>query len=284
MDQLAYVNKNIIAGDRIIYSVNRAGSGFVSEGFRIERNAAYPYCVLHYVSKGSGVLNSRGKKYHVKSGQLFVLNAYEAHMYMTDPKDILSLNWIEFYGGDSIRLIDAFLSRCSLVLDAPGSRNVNDLIYGIITCLKNGGEEDPYLISQKVYTMLLCLLKSANVGISAAQTVHGASSIQRALDYIDLHLHENLSIQCLSSISNFNATYFSKLFREQIGLTPARYIMNRRVNKAREELAEKGTPVELLAEKLGFCNASHFIRLFKKSTGLTPSAYRREYLLYRQKI
>ena len=95
-------------------------------------------------------------------------------------------------------------------------------------------------------------------------------------NYCDASLtNANLAIECRMS-----EVYFRKLFTKYYGISPKQFIIDVRIQKAKQLLAEGVLSVSAISEKCGFSNPYHFCRLFKQHTRKTPSEYRKENLIY----
>lgn len=283
MEPFQYMNSDFANFNELIYRINRAGSGQVDADFSIQRNSSYPYCVIHYVVAGSGELEYRGKKYYVKNGQCFILNAFEAHCYCANPNKPFELNWIEFNGGDCAKLIGAVLNSNLPIIDELQSGVINKYMLRIYKYLKNDVKGREIFISKIVYNILMQLLAGCKSVAYSDLPESKVSDVQKVIRYIDSNLNQNLSMERLAKFINYNPQYFTKLFQRFTGITPVKYIMNRRISRAKELLGSGDVQVDLLAEQLGFCNASHFIRKFKKAEGLTPAEFRKESIYYYKK-
>ncbi len=98
--------------------------------------------------------------------------------------------------------------------------------------------------------------------------------LNRVTDYVDAHYAEPIPLERLAAEACLSPFHFSRLFREATGLTPHRYVTERRVRAAREALAlDRATLLEVAAEH-GFGSQDNFTRVFRRSTGLTPGQYR----------
>jgi len=96
-----------------------------------------------------------------------------------------------------------------------------------------------------------------------------SQSMNHLLSYIFDHLDENLTIDRLSQMMHFNPRYFIKLFKQETGCSPHKYINSLRMYKA-ERLIREGTPVNRVAEMVGFSNNSSFSRAFRTYWGTQP--------------
>lgn len=101
---------------------------------------------------------------------------------------------------------------------------------------------------------------------------HHYSRIDEILAYIDQHLVEDLSITVLASHFYLNSSYLSKIFKEITGTTINRYIVAKRVARAKALLSE-GRSVAETCLLCGFGDYSNFLRSFTKIVGMTPKKY-----------
>lgn len=280
MESFQYMNNDFVNSNELLYRVNRAGSNEVDLDFSIERNSSYPYCVIHYVKNGSGQLTYRGKKYSLKKGQCFILNSFESHRYCSDTRNTFELNWMEFNGGDSAKLVGVFLN-CNLpIMNEALSEITNKYMLRIFTYLNISSKNRDILISKAIYSILMKLLaECGNISYNSLPDLK-INDVKKVMNHIDCNLGENLSMEQISKVINYNPQYFTKLFQRYIGVTLAKYVLDRRISKAKELLSTEEIQIDLIAEQLGFCNASHFIRKFKKAEGLTPAEFRKESMAY----
>lgn len=102
--------------------------------------------------------------------------------------------------------------------------------------------------------------------------------MKRVLDYIDGNLFEPLTLNQLSAEACLSPFHFSRLFKEATGLSPRRYVTDRRVEAAKTALASGQLPLGDIAMDKGFGSLDNFIRVFRKSTGETPARYRKRAL------
>lgn len=98
-------------------------------------------------------------------------------------------------------------------------------------------------------------------------------AIERALRFIHLNYETELSLQEVAEHSNMSSTYFSVLFKEQMGESYIKYVTKLRIEQAKK-LLKNGAKVNEVSEKVGYYNYRHFSVLFKKHVGMTPGKYR----------
>lgn len=101
------------------------------------------------------------------------------------------------------------------------------------------------------------------------------SLLIRAKDYIWANLAEDLSIDAIAAAANMSKYHFIRLFNQQFGLTPYQYVINCRVNLARQYI-ELGFTASHVALDAGFADNSHLNRHFKRVFGITTKQYQRQ--------
>jgi AraC family transcriptional regulator len=98
--------------------------------------------------------------------------------------------------------------------------------------------------------------------------------LQRVLDYIETSLATDIRLEELAAQACLSPFHFSRLFREATGLSPHRYVIDRRVQAARQELARDNMSLVDIALEFGFGSQANFTRVFRKAMSLTPGQYR----------
>ena len=97
----------------------------------------------------------------------------------------------------------------------------------------------------------------------------------RAKDYILANIADDLSIDAIAASANMSKYHFIRLFNQQFGLTPYQYVINCRVNLARQYI-ELGFTASHVALDAGFADSSHLNRHFKRVFGITTKQYQRQ--------
>jgi AraC family transcriptional regulator len=98
--------------------------------------------------------------------------------------------------------------------------------------------------------------------------------LARVLDYIGDNLADDLSLSELATVADMSPHYFAELFRRSTGHPPHRYVLLRRIERAKQVLAVTRGSVLDVGLEIGFQNSSHFARVFRKFVGMSPSQFR----------
>ena len=99
--------------------------------------------------------------------------------------------------------------------------------------------------------------------------------LRRVLDHIAAHLSGDTSLQRLAELAGLSPSHFALAFRQSTGLPPHRYVLQQRVERAKELLTDPQLSLAQVGYAAGFASQAHFTTVFRKLVGITPAAYRR---------
>ncbi|GAB2532195.1 response regulator transcription factor [Gracilibacillus alcaliphilus] len=101
------------------------------------------------------------------------------------------------------------------------------------------------------------------------------SVVQTICEFIDLHYAENITRATMAKIVFLSPDYIAKIFKKETGLPLVQYLINKRVDVAKDLLKNTNLPIHTISDRVGYDNYSYFTKLFKKETGYTPLDYRK---------
>lgn len=105
------------------------------------------------------------------------------------------------------------------------------------------------------------------------------NSIAQITRYIRDNFNDaDLSLNTISEHTYLTTAYMCKIFKDNTGTTINKYILEYRINKAKELLKTRGMKISDVAGKVGYTDGNYFTKIFRKETGLTPSEFRQKYL------
>lgn len=101
------------------------------------------------------------------------------------------------------------------------------------------------------------------------------ASLRRVHDYVDRHLDRTISLAELARLTGLSVFHFARSFKQSQGITPHRYVMQRRIQHAQRMLATTDLPLCEIACAAGFADQSHLARHFRQQIGVPPGYFRR---------
>ncbi|MBB2480146.1 response regulator [Bacillus sp. APMAM] len=112
--------------------------------------------------------------------------------------------------------------------------------------------------------------------IQSSRNLGSRQNILKAVQYMEEHFpNESLSLQDVANFIGVSDAYFSRTFKEEMGIGFIKYLIDLRMKKAKELLKISNMKTYEVAIYVGYSDYPHFSRTFKKTFGLTPSEYRK---------
>jgi AraC family transcriptional regulator len=100
---------------------------------------------------------------------------------------------------------------------------------------------------------------------------------RRVKEFIDAHLDGEVSVMQLARTCGLSSHHFSRAFRRSTGMAPHQWLLQRRVDKAKQLLRSAKLPLSEVAAVCGFAHQSHFTRVFSQSVGVSPGRWQRQH-------
>jgi AraC-like DNA-binding protein len=202
----------------------------------------------------------------------------------------------QFVINNPFHSVHFYLPRVALNLVAEGAeaRKVEELRYqpgtGVDDAIMRGlvGSLMPAFENPEQASRLFVEHVTLAVAIHAAQTYGGmtpaprlargglaAWQVKRAQETLAANLEGDISLADLANDCGLSASHFSRAFRQSTGLSPHRWLVQRRVDLAKRLLSDRKLSLAEIALSCGFTDQSHFTRVFSAIVGVSPGAWRR---------
>ncbi|OCA74819.1 helix-turn-helix domain-containing protein [Chryseobacterium arthrosphaerae] len=120
--------------------------------------------------------------------------------------------------------------------------------------------------------LLIRLMQTQARSMVEKNIVKNRSRIGFVVDYIKRNLHQKLSIDSIAKLAYVSKSNFFKMFKDEFGTSPNDFILQERINKAKELLASQNS-IKETAYQTGFSDTNYFTRVFKQLVGVTPKSY-----------
>ncbi len=233
---------------------------------------------FYYVTKGTCVITIAGKKYYGKEGTCFFIPANTRHAYRNVKGAPFEKFWFHFdlYPNSSIfQLLNLNYSI----------HTKDDAIFKLFEELTAKYESDTITDRLDVKSLAMKILSSyidASHKTAKVASPDSEEKISGVLSYIDEKIATHISNLELSELCYQHPNHFVRFFKKKTGLTPQKYITERRVQMAKRLIEQTDLKFTDIAAQVGFCDAPHLSKVFKKYYSLTPQEYRK--VRDRQKI
>jgi AraC family transcriptional regulator len=98
---------------------------------------------------------------------------------------------------------------------------------------------------------------------------------RRAKELMDAGIDSGLTLEVLAQSCSLSKRHFARAFRQSTGMAPYQWLQHRRIDKAKQLLAQSTISLSAIGLECGFADQSHFTRAFLRVTGVTPRKWRR---------
>lgn len=124
-------------------------------------------------------------------------------------------------------------------------------------------------------TLALHLLRQTEpLGVAAGHGRLSRAALARSLELIESSIESGVSLQTLAASVSLSRAHFAESFRRSTGLSPHRYLTQRRLQRARTLLRHSMLSLSEVALRCGFSSQAHFCEAFRRDTGATPRRFR----------
>jgi AraC-like DNA-binding protein len=104
----------------------------------------------------------------------------------------------------------------------------------------------------------------------ALRAVASDARVAAAIDYIEAHLDEPVTVRTLAGRVHLSSSAFSRAFRDATGRSPYQFVKQARLERARDLLTAHRLTVSAAARAVGYSSTSHFIQEFRRRFGVNP--------------
>ncbi|CAN5298459.1 AraC family transcriptional regulator [soil metagenome] len=231
-----------------------------------------------YITKGQGVFECEScRETIIKEGTVIFLFPNEWHRYKPLEDTGWDEYWIGFKGEMAQNIMTSFFKKDTPFLHTGFNENLLNIFAEVIEKTKHEKAGYQPLVSGAVMYLLGRLHY-----ISKQHSFTEADNIESIVSRARLILRENIdkdfSIEQISTELNVGYSWFRKIFKSYTGIAPGQYMIQLKIDKAKELLSDPSKTVKAVAYELKFDTCFYFSKLFKEKVGITPVQFRKKNL------
>lgn len=266
-----FVSAAQFAKDNLLY-IQEAGHFSCGDKYYTKRTGLNSFLIMVTIS-GKGILEYCDEKYEINPGTVMFIDCRRRQHYYTDSSTKKwEMSWVHFNGKSAQAYYKRFLEKNNNtpVAMLADDNSLNEILENITeTAVNYAKSPENDIIADNLLNTLLkeCVITSG----AAKSAVPG--SINRIAHYIRHNYRENISLDFLAKEFNISKYHLQRTFKEVIGTSPAKYLSNIRINRAKSLLRGTNLTVSEISERIGM-ETNYFIQVFKSSENMTPKHYR----------
>lgn len=243
-----------------------SGHYYCTERYYIERES-YPYLLILFIREGKMDVQYDERKYVIGKGDVLLLDCNRPHYYHAH--NGLEFLYMHFDGGNAHAIVDLILkNNGSPVFHHEQCVTVGKKLYEMVRFFEHNGIANMFQEAYWIDRILFYLASPEKMEIQEDDPV------EQAIQYIQLHSCENISLDTLSHIVRLSPSYFSHMFKRKTGYAPSEYVLKTRMEKALLLLVHSHKTVSEIAEEVGYGSSAAFINIFKRKIKMSPKTYR----------
>ncbi|WP_130891611.1 MULTISPECIES: AraC family transcriptional regulator [Fusobacterium] len=236
-------------------------------------NHFHKHFVIGFIEKGERKLSCLNKEYIVGSGDITIFNPYDVHtceQINELPLDYRCLNVSEEIMEKNIINITEIKEKINFSPTVITNLYLSSLIKELHSLITKKSRE---FRKEEIFILILeYLVKYHSIPFENNYSVKQSENIKRVCEFLEKNFDKNISLDTLTSLTDFSKYHLLRSFTKETGITPYGYLETVRIEKAKNFL-EKGVSPAETAFLTGFSDQSHFSNFFKKFIGLTPKQY-----------
>lgn len=232
--------------------------------------------LLHIVLDGKGTFSTPSHTYELEKNSIFLIYPNQTTYYQADADDPWTYIWIGFNGPKAETLLRyAGFTPEQQTAFLPDTAPYETAVHGILTsCQLNLSSE--LRRSQYLYAFVAQLaddLHQAHPGVPEF-SYPGSTYVRYALDYIEHHYRQRIKVSDIANYVGISRAHLTNCFNKELKLSPREYLIDYRMNKAKDLLTTTALPINQIASSVGYEDPLSFSKAFKLVTGVSPKSYR----------
>ena len=237
------------------------------------RRGESPFVLLQHTIAGRGQLRYERRRSELNPGETLLLQFPHDNRYWLGRGDRWEFFWLCLNGREVLRVW-----REALALHGPVVRLAPPAIErlaGLCLSVLDGNAASAPRASAIAYEAAMCVAEELLPRQPAIGTILPAE-IERILALCRMQLSDPaLDVERLASAAGYSRYHFTRLFAASVGVPPARYVMQARMEEAIRQLRRGNVSVKQVADRCGFVDANYFGKVFRRFFGINPRDFRR---------
>lgn len=238
--------------------------------YAVHRNIHNSYLLIVMMS---GALNyqTRRQRGTIRVGQALLLDCSLPHSYQAQGR--CSFTFIHFDGAQSQEIFEHISRSGGSVIRLTDSTRMHEMVGELLGYMRDDRRVNEAQTSAMLYGILMVLMQSS--GVSGEGKI-GNSIVDQAIDYIQSHLAEHLTVEGIAANAGYSPSYFSHVFHKETGMSPYHFVVQSRMDYAMQLLQTTRLSIQDIAFQVGFNSVANFCYAFRKEKGMSPHECRQK--------
>ena len=234
---------------------------------------------FYYVLSGKGGFSRCRQKqaqgsFSLRAGQGFLLCPGEGGVFTADSHASLEYVWLAFSGLKAPELLSLAGLGCDSPLYTGSDPGKQRLMRDEMLYIVNHNDASPLHLTGHLYLFLDALRESSDQRKDIAGIKSKESYANAAVTFIEQNYQRDIGVEDIAGFCGLNRSYFGKIFKDIMAVTPQEFLIQYRMAKACQLLKNSSLSIGDISARVGYPSQLHFSRAFKKVHGLSPRQWR----------
>lgn len=264
--RLLYVSQSIFEGD---------WNSFVHAHYFVE---------LFYILSGEGYFCIEGEKHWVKKDSIIIINPQVLHTEVS--KDTLPLEYIAI-GAEGINFAfesDGNPQNYGIYHYTQEQENIYFCFKRLLYEIENKQKHFEQVCEHLIEMLALYLMRSSKLLVGTSIDQNETVECSKVKRYIESNYLKPITLEKLAQVAHINKYYLVHSFTKVYGISPINYLIEKKIQVAKELLATTDHSILEISQLVGFSSQSYFSQIFKKICGVPPAIYRKKVEANKTKI
>lgn len=250
--------------------VNVGSAKYSGDWFSVPHT--HSYAELFYVVGGMGHIQIDQEFHPISAHQLIIINPHVMHTEVSHNASPLEYVVLGIEGLE-LSVVENADDRFR-ILDHHDNDSISACIHNIIQESLNKQPGNEIICQAYMQILVTQLMRSINLAVNENPLPSSNSQCTTVRRYIDAHFKEQLTLEHLAEIAHVNKYYLAHSFKEQFGVSPINYQLQRRIDESCLLLSQTDLSLTQISRILGFSSSSYFSQAFRKFQSVSPMEYR----------
>ncbi|MFA7664158.1 MAG: AraC family transcriptional regulator [Clostridia bacterium] len=240
---------------------------------------SHPHYELYFLESGERSFFIGGSLYLVKENTAVLIPPYVMHKTEGGPFSRINVDFSDdFFDAREKEVLSELGKTGVFPLEKRLGDTIRQILLSMLSTFDDQNKQDKVAKSLCVKSLIGCLYLFRN-SVGEVENISGNGSISpqtlKIIRYINTNCHSKMTIASLANEFCISESCLAKTFKKETGYNVGEFILNARINEAKQLLSSDKQTVNSIAEKLGFSSANYFGLIFKQKVGVSPLLYKK---------
>lgn len=256
-----------------LITINNCGQLRISADSHICRYAGRNDYQLIYICEGQCVVTLNGNVHIAYPGDCILYRPGEVQDYLLAKKAQPRTYWIHFNGDCCLELFNKLSLQGVNIIKTEQNREIEHLVSRVCQYYNLKIPNYEWICSGLMQSILALLSNEAHRA-DLPSAGKSTDKISELISRIKIVPNLNITVSECADFCSMSKPHFSRVFKRTTGMSPVQFMLDIRIERAKELLDFTDMHIAEIAEASGFYDQNYFARTFKKITGVSPTQYR----------